>query len=59
MLKRIKKQHQDNIDKTKKVVKLDTLKNLKIAKTIDAVRGSGLSDEMKTAIMQNRLLSKL
>ena len=31
MLKRIKKQHQDNIEKTKKAVKLDTLKNLKIA----------------------------
>jgi len=31
MLKRIKKKHKENIDKTKKVVKLDTLKNLKIA----------------------------
>jgi hypothetical protein len=31
MLKRVKKQHQGNIEKTKKAVKLDTLKNLKIA----------------------------
>lgn len=31
MLKRIKKKHQENLDKTRKVVKLDTLKNLKIA----------------------------
>lgn len=31
MLKRIKKKHQENVDKTKKVIKLETLKNLKIA----------------------------
>ena len=31
MLKRIKKKHKENLEKTKKVVKLDTLKNLKIA----------------------------
>jgi hypothetical protein len=31
MLKRITKKHKDNIEKTKKAVKLETLKNLKIA----------------------------
>ena len=31
MLKRIREKHKENLDKTKKVVKLETLKNLKIA----------------------------
>lgn len=31
MLKRIREKHKEGFDKTKRVVKLDTLKNLKIA----------------------------
>jgi len=31
MLKRITKKHKENLEKTKKFVRLDTLKNLKIA----------------------------